>query len=176
MMIDVPPGMELRQVTDDDHEWLVELHNDPVVLHNVTNPQKITLDQHLVWWNSIKNSHAEQRLIFTVDGTRVGFTKFYAIDFHNLHCTLGADIHTKFRGKGFAKYMWTLMLEKCFDELCLHRVSLSTTDYNVVAHRVYENLGFLVEGRMKEYHYRDGKFYDAICMYMLRDQWERRHE
>jgi len=86
----------LRTVTDADHEFLVELHNDDLVLKNLTHPQKITLDDHMRWW---------QRK-------------------------------------------------------------------NVIAQRVYSSLGFHVEGRMVESLFRDGKHYDQIMMYMLKQAWE----
>lgn len=167
----VPPQMELRSVSDDDHEWLVELHNDPLVLHNTRDPRPITLAQHMAWWERTRYSSTEQRLVFTVDDQRVGFTKLYVIDRYNGHCVLGADLHPTYRGRGLAKYMWTLVLDRCFGELGLHRVGLSTMEYNAPARRVYEGLGFLVEGSIRHCHFRDGEYHDAVCMYMLRDQW-----
>lgn len=167
----VPPSMELRPVEDPDHAWLVELHNDPEVLNNTRDPRPITMEQHAAWWVRTKDSPSEARLVFTMDGERIGFTKFYAIDRYNKHCVLGADIHPTHRGRGLAKYMWSLMLAKCFDEWKLHRVGLSTMEYNLVARRVYQGLGFKVEGVIKHCHFRGGEYHDAVCMYMLRDDW-----
>ena len=162
----------LRAVSDDDHEWLVELHNDPEVLNNTRDPRPITLDGHLRWWNSVKGNSKERRLIFCVDGQRVGFTKFYSIDFYNRHCILGADIHPSYRGNGYAKKMWSLMLDYCFNDLSLHRVGLSTMDYNKIAKKVYYGIGFKEEGIIKHCHYRDGEYHDAISMYMLESDWK----
>lgn len=153
-----------------DHEWLVELHNDPVVLNNITNPQPITLNSHLNWWSNL-NRDREQRFIFVVDGNNAGFTKFYQIDHANSNCVLGADLHVSFRGKGLAKPMWKLMLQYCFQDLKLHRVSLTTASFNKVAQKVYRDLGFVEEGRKIQSLHRDGQFYDEICMYMLKDMW-----
>jgi RimJ/RimL family protein N-acetyltransferase len=158
-----------------DHEWLVELHNDPIVLRNLTNPEPITLCSHMEWWNEL-NFDRQLRLIFTVDKERAGFTKFYDIDKHNKNCVLGADLHASHRGKGFAKYMWTLMLDYAFDRLNMHRVALFTAEFNLIAKRVYEKLGFKYEGRYVDILLRDGKFYDGICMYMLKDDWEKKRE
>ena len=168
--------MKLREVVDSDHKFLLHLHNDPEVLRNLTHPTPITRQQHLNWWETIKNNPNEIRLIFEVgDETncynRVGFTKFYYIDHVNSNCVLGADIHKDFRGKGLAKFMWTLMLNKCFDELKLHRASLSTASYNTIGQRVYTNLGFKEEGRSIDAIYRDGSYHDSVCMYLLRDTW-----
>lgn len=163
----------LRNITDEDHEWLVELHNDPVVLDNVKDPRPITLAGHLRWWNGIKSSAKEERMIFTVDTQPAGLTKFYFIDHYNHNCTLGADIHRSHRGQGYAREMWSLMLERCFLGHNLHRVALSTMDYNHVGRHLYARLGFIEEGRMKDYHLRDETYYDAICMYMTVDDWRK---
>jgi len=165
------PSYRFRSVEDDDHEWLCELHNDPIVLRNVTNPQPITLEQHLVWWKAVSRDPRQLRLIFTVDGARAGFAKFYNIDYDNKSCVLGADIHESFRGKGHAKSLWSLMLDKSFLTMKLHRVSLTTAEFNVIGQRVYRNLGFKDEGRLVQSLYRDGTFHDQLCMYMLRDDW-----
>lgn len=155
-----------------DHKWLVELHNDPTTLLHVTNPKPVTLMEHLVWWRDfIDNNPKEQRFIFCVDDVNVGFTKFYKIDRENRCCVLGADIHPNFRGQGYAKHMWALMLDHCFDTLDLHRVGLTTATYNKIGQKVYHRLGFFEEGRHVQSLYRDGEFHDEICMYMLRTDW-----
>lgn len=163
--------MQLRGVMPDDHEWLVELHNDPLVLHNLTDPSPITMDQHMAWWERTIGDPKQLRLIFTVDGKRVGFTKFYAIDRANRNCVLGADIHKDHRGKGYARSMWAMMLNVSFISLGMHRVSLTTAEYNEVGQRVYRGLGFKEEGRLVKSLYRDEAFHDQICMYMLADDW-----
>jgi RimJ/RimL family protein N-acetyltransferase len=157
----------LRDVREDDHPWLVELHNDPEVLYNLTDPRPITLETHLAWWKSLNRS-TQLRKIFCVDGERAGFTKFYSIDQTNRNCVLGADLHREYRGRGLARHMWGLMLRVCFDEYKLHRVSLTTAEYNERARHVYGALGFLEEGRMVASLYRDGRYHDQICMYRLR--------
>lgn len=164
----------LRPVDAGDHEFLVELHNDPVVLRNLTNPLPITMRHHMSWWRKVNNDHMQSRMIFEVDGERVGVTKFYAIDKHNRSCMLGADIHASHRGRGHAKTMWSLMLERCFNDLGLHRVCLTTAEYNVVAQHVYKSIGFIEEGRLVESLYREGKYWDQVCMYMLEEHWRAR--
>jgi RimJ/RimL family protein N-acetyltransferase len=161
-----PAATALVDVTDGDHEWLVELHNDPLVLRNLTHPTPITLEGHLAWWRGL-NPSREIRQIFTVDGDRAGFVKFYQIDRANRNCVLGADLHRDFRGRGHARSMWALMLRTCFVEMKLHRVSLTTAAYNTIAQRVYTGLGFREEGRLVQSLWRDGRFHDQICMHLL---------
>ncbi len=169
----IPTGMRLRKVQPTDHEWLVELHNDAEVLKNL-NDTPITLESHMDWWNRVSNDKHERRFIFEVNGERVGFTKIYSIDHRNERCLLGADIHPLHRGKGLAKFMWTLMLEFCFDMLKLHRAGLRTAEYNTIGQRVYNGIGFIEEGRLKEAILYDEKRWDDICMRILKPEWDAR--
>lgn len=160
----------LEYVTDDDHSWLVELHNDPLVLRNITDSNPITLDSHLKWWNSL-NQNKEKRHLFCVNGERVGFTKFYVINKENSNCYLGADIHKDYRGLGYSKHMWNLMLDYSFNVLNLWRVGLTVAEYNPVALKTYKRVGFVEEGKMIQSLFRDNKYYDQLCMYMTRDMY-----
>lgn len=166
---------ELREVTDKDHAWLVELHNDPAVLHNLNDPTPITMEHHKAWWNS-RNTKKDERYIFTVNGKRVGFTKFIQIDTVNKNCLLGADIHKDHRGKGYARIMWTLMLCYSFRCLGMWRVGLLTAEYNKIAQRVYKNVGFVEEGRQIQSLNRFGDYYDQIAMYMIEPMYRSLHE
>lgn len=163
----------LRDVTEQDHPWLVELHNDEEVLYNLTDPSPITLESHMRWWNSL-DTRKQRRKIFTVNGEAAGFTKFYSIDVQNQNCVLGADLHRSFRGRGLARQMWTLMCDFCFDALDLYRVSLTTAEYNMRAQHVYKQLGFIEEGRLVQSLFRDGKYFDQLCMYLLKPDWKSR--
>lgn len=158
-----------REVSDDDHEFLLNLHNDPLVLRNVTHPTPITLEHHLNWWKRIKNDSHEERLIFTINQQRAGFCKFCYIDRVNNSCVLGADLHADYRGHGHATPMWKMMLDHCFDDLKLFRVSLTTAEYNVPGIKVYTKLGFLPEGKLTKSLKRDGVYYDQLLYYMTID-------
>jgi len=171
MRVDVPDQYYLRPVENDDHPFLVDLHNDELVLRNLTHPEAITMEQHMKWWEKTKADRKQLRLIFVTDGHRTGVAKFYDYDAINRTIVLGGDIHKAHRGHGLAKYMWTLMLERCFESFHVHRVGLTTAEYNVIGQSVYKNLGFMEEGRIKESLYRDGKFYDQICMYLTEHDW-----
>lgn len=171
-MVSSTSDVRLRDVAPEDHAWLVELHNDPLVLRNLTDPTPITLDSHMAWWKGVSGSTREIRKVFECGGQRAGFTKFYSIDRANKNCILGADLHASYRGRGLAKPMWRLMLDECFYTLGMHRVSLTTAAYNDIAIHVYESLGFKREGAMRESLLRDGTYHDQIAMYMLDSDWE----
>jgi RimJ/RimL family protein N-acetyltransferase len=166
---------ELREVTDEDHAWLVELHNDPIVLHNLNDPNPITMEHHTKWWSS-RDTKKDERYIFTVNGQKVGFTKFIQIDHTNQNCLLGADIHKDHRGKGHAVIMWRLMLLYSFGPLGMWRVGLTTAEYNTIAQKVYRNVGFVEEGKLIQSLKRGNEYFDQLTMYMTEPMYRSLHE
>jgi RimJ/RimL family protein N-acetyltransferase len=64
-----------------------------------------------------------------------------------------------------------VILRYAFRELNLRRVALDTFEYNPRAIRSYEKIGFVHEGRAREYLWRDGRRWDLIFMGILREEW-----
>ncbi|HSO58507.1 MAG TPA: GNAT family protein, partial [Paenisporosarcina sp.] len=65
-----------------------------------------------------------------------------------------------FQGKGFGKDAMQLVMNYAFNELNLHRLSLTVFGYNQGAIKLYESLGFRHEGTYREFLQRDGKRHD----------------
>lgn len=160
---------DMRDVAEGDHTFLIELHNDPVVLKNLTDPRPVTFESHMTWWHGLTSR--DQRKIFTVNGIPAGICKFSSIDTANRSCMLGADLHHSFRGKRLSYPMWELMLSYCFDVLDLHRVGLTTASFNTIGQHIYETIGFRKEGLIIESLLRDGIYFDQITMYMLAEHY-----
>jgi len=74
-------------------------------------------------------------------------------------------------GKGFGKEASVLALRYAFNELGLHRVWLTTVSYNERALKLYEKLGFRLEGRARDHIRRDGLRWDLLYMGLLRDEF-----
>jgi RimJ/RimL family protein N-acetyltransferase len=79
-------------------------------------------------------------------------------------------------GKGYGTDAMRVILRFAFEELNLHRVSLSVYEYNPRAMRSYEKCGFQIEGRMRGMIQRDGKRYDMIYMGILQSEWRQTHQ
>jgi RimJ/RimL family protein N-acetyltransferase len=76
-----------------------------------------------------------------------------------------------FWGKGYGTDAMNVILRFAFEELNLRRVSLDTFEYNPRAIRSYEKVGFVHEGRARNFLYREGRRWDLIFMGILREEW-----
>ena len=74
-------------------------------------------------------------------------------------------------GKGFGTDAMRITLRYAFEELNLHRVSLTVWGVNERAIRSYINAGFRVEGRLRETMRRDGRPMDMLVMGILRSEF-----
>ncbi len=77
----------------------------------------------------------------------------------------------KYFNKGYGSEATALMLKHGFETLGLHRIELEVFDFNPRARRVYEKNGFVVEGIHRDTLLWDGKYYNAITMSILEDEW-----
>ena len=89
------------------------------------------------------------------------------------HCSFAIGLDPALRGHGYGTDATRLALRYAFLELNLNRVGLDVTTYNEAGIRAYSKVGFIHEGRLRALVYRDGVYYDALVMSMLRSDWEK---
>ena len=79
-------------------------------------------------------------------------------------------------GRGLGSRLLGSALDWLYTETETNRVDLDLFVENERARRTYEKLGFIVEGRLRDYHRSvDGHIRDALIMSILRKDWARRH-
>ncbi len=75
------------------------------------------------------------------------------------------------RDQGLGTEAIRLILRYAFEDQELSRVALSVFEFNELAMRSYEKLGFRREGRIERAVHRDGEWQDAILMRVLASEW-----
>ena len=66
------------------------------------------------------------------------------------------------------------LLDYLFHECGLHRVWVDVPLYNIHAAHMCQRLGFVLEGRLRSTHPKDGGWYDSSIMGMLESEYARR--
>jgi RimJ/RimL family protein N-acetyltransferase len=74
-------------------------------------------------------------------------------------------------GRGYGTEAAGLALAFAFDELNLHRVTVTVFTYNERSIAMFEALGFQREGVFREFLQRDGRWYDMILYGLLDREW-----
>ena len=75
------------------------------------------------------------------------------------------------RGKGYGEEALRLILEYCFMNLHMERVTLDYFDGNSIAMSLYEKLGFEHEGKARNACKKDGRYYNLNLLSLLRAEY-----
>ena len=79
-------------------------------------------------------------------------------------------------GQGAGSRLLSSALDWLYIETETNRIDLDLFVENERARHAYEKLGFIVEGRLRDYHRSvDSRIRDALIMSILRKDWAKRH-
>ncbi|MER6494535.1 GNAT family protein [Streptomyces griseorubiginosus] len=164
----------LRPFTAADAEGMAEIIEDPEVLHFTGTPSgDLNLERLRSWYGS--RSEQTDRLDLAVTdratGELVGEVVLYEWDAHARSCTFRTLIGPRGRGRGLGTEATRLVVGHGFGYLGLHRIELEAYGHNARALRVYEKVGFVVEGVRREADLRDGQWVDWVVMGLLDRDW-----
>lgn len=90
---------------------------------------------------------------------------------HHRHTYVGIDILAPYRGEGYGGEVIEWSLGYAFRIAGMHRVGIQAFSYNQGAMRLYEKLGFVLEGRNREEVWFDGEWHDNVTFGMLEGEW-----
>ncbi len=113
---------------------------------------------------------------FTIeaDSRPIGMIAYNRVD--TLHRSTEIDIvigDAAYRDRGYGTDAVRAFLGFLFDTVGLHRVYLTTYDYNLRAQRAYEKGGFLREGVTRQSDWVDGRWVDAVLYGILEHDFRR---
>lgn len=172
----------LRPVQPGDVEVMADILRDPEVLrltgsvHSTaeteagTGPDLASLRE----WYLSRNDQPDRLDLMVVDnasGQVVGEVVLNEWDPGNRTCNFRTLLGPAGRNRGLGTEAMRLLIDYAFTALPLHRIDLEVYAFNPRAQRVYEKVGFVVEGRRREALDFDGERVDAIIMGLLSSQW-----
>lgn len=120
--------------------------------------------------------HSEKDIVFAIidkkSDTHIGNVGLYTINWVTHSAEYRIIIGEKeFWNKGYGTEAANLILHYGFNKLNLNKVWLGVNADNKAAVKAYEKSGFIREGALREEIYRNGKYYDAIRMSVLRREF-----
>jgi RimJ/RimL family protein N-acetyltransferase len=107
------------------------------------------------------------------DDRLVGFIRIYWIEWTNGNGWLELGIgDPNDRRHGYGSEALSLALRYAFAEINLYRLSAMVPEYNLAAMHLFTKAGFVEEVRRREALQRAGRYWDAIHLGLLREEWE----
>ena len=93
---------------------------------------------------------------------------------HHRNSNISVDIVAPYRRRGYGSEAIRWALDWGFRVAGLHRIGIEGYSWNEGAMRLYERLGFVMEGRQRESHWYDGGWHDHLSFSMLEGEWASR--
>ena len=188
-MPDVPPatndrpvpllthgGVFLRPAERSDLPVFVRWLSDARTARTLAVISPFSLASEEGWFDELQQHHGQDRWHFVIclvaDERPVGMVDLHAVNLREGNAGLGIVIGDPADTRqGHGSDALAAVLDFGFGTLRLERVWLDVYDFNDDARRLYERVGFTVEGTLRRATFRDGAFRDVRRMAILREEW-----
>lgn len=169
--------VRLRSVEPSDYHLLHTWLNDPDVMlywgrpGNTQSLAQVIGDEE----RQAARTNSQKYLIETLEGDEpIGQVDYYDLDLIARSVWTSIMIgNPKYWGGGYGTDAMRTLLRHLFQQLGLHRVSLTAHKSNTRAQRSYEKNGFVSEGLMRDWMFFNGEYVDGVIMAVLENDFRR---
>lgn len=161
--------VSLRSVRESDHQILFEWVNDRDLRIQSAPFRPVSWIEHMAWLEEILRDSSQELLVIQDQaGEPLGQIVISSISPLHRSCEFSIRIGLESnRGRGVGTAAIQQMLHHAWNDLGLHRVSLTVHESNERARRAYERAGFVVEGVLREAVFIDGSWANLVVMAAL---------
>ncbi len=170
-------GIRLRAIDRSDIPLFLKWFNDPEVTRGLSTIFPMSEASEDKWFENMLKRPVETQPLgieIQIDGEwkLIGNLGFFDFDKFAHSAEIGIVIGEKqYWGQGYGTKALELALQHGFGSMNLNRITLMVYALNERAIRVYNKVGFVLEGTMRDAVYREGKYYDVHIMSVLRKEW-----
>lgn len=150
--------MKIRRLQKEDLQTRVDWMNNPRVYSSMHFGIPVVMENTVRWFENNQGNDRRADVAFTNDnGELVAFGGITGINPELKMGELYVFVCPTTQAKGLGTEATRLLCEYGFAELGLNKIYLETNDDNYAAQRVYEKVGFVLEGKKRqEYIRKDG--------------------
>lgn len=167
----VEKRVRLRAIDEGDLPLLMQWRNDPQTAPHFFHSGPLSPARQRRWFEAFLSRDDEEYWIGErcEGGVPLGTIGLARIDRRHRRAELGRVlVAPEHRRRGYAREMCRLAVEYAFEELDLRRVWLEVFADNEPAVRLYRELGFVEEGRLRQHVVQDGRARDVLVFGLLR--------
>ena len=163
----------LRPLKKEDRQYTLKWRNDPEIKQaSMMHPFPVTLELEDEWYEGLSD-RANKAVWFGIelnqDSSLIGFTFLNNISWTDRTCNLGIVIGEKnHQGAGIGREVMETLISYAFEKLNLRKIGLEVREDNKAALSLYEKLGFMTEGTLRDHHFSNGKYYDVLIMSLFK--------
>ena len=144
-----------------------------IVASAMMHPFPVSNDLEEDWFKGLSdkgNRAVWFGILHIKDSLLIGFTFLNEINWINRSCMLGIVIGNKnYQGSGLGKEVMDTIINYAWNSLNLRKISLEVRSDHTTAVKLYEELGFIREGLLKDHYFNEGIYNDALLLSLFKD-------
>jgi len=159
--------IKIRNHLQKDISYRVKWLNNPKVNKFAGDRiyKKTTLKKQKKWFSDYKKNKFKKFFTICCNSKPIGFMGLSNISKLNKNADLFIAIgENEYRGKGIGKIAMKWIINYGFKKLKLHKINLIVIKDNIPAVKLYQYLGFVIEGEKKDEMFYRGRFYNSLSM------------
>lgn len=142
--------MIIRRITENDLSLRVEWMNHPNIYSSMHYDIPVVLENTLSWFKRNLENNNRVDVVFEEDGKIVAMGGLTGIDSLTNKAELYIFVNPFQQSKGIGTNATKLLCKYGFENLSLKKIYLVTNESNVSAQKVYEKVGFKLEGKLRK--------------------------
>jgi len=168
-------NLSLREIRKSDLSKFVKWLNDPDITEFLTIIPPLTYEQEQKWYEEMCSD--DTKINFSIDLNEtdelIGMCGFNINRIYKC-AHLGIIIgEKKYWNKGYGTECLKLLINHIFSNYEFERIELDVFEYNLMAIRCYEKVGFVKEGIKRNAIFKKGKYQNIVMMSILRSEWKK---
>lgn len=168
----------LRAVERADLPQLLEWRNAPQLRRFFRERHELGMDDQLAWFERVAGQRSQPRdtLMFAVERIAerdlIGACGLCYIDWVSATAELSLYIGATmaYVEDTFAPEVCRVLIDYAFDELNLRRLWVEVFAFDQAKATLFETLGFVLEGTLREHRFHAGVYHDSLMYGLLRDE------
>lgn len=160
--------LKLRRANITDVGYIMALQYSPENLKFI-----VPFDEN--YHRAIINSDGSEKLDVIIEELDTGIAAgYFMLRKLDTPCAEFTHVIIGRKGLGYGREALDLLLDWTFREKNFHRAWIDCKDYNEIALHLYERVGFVREGLLREYLFADGAWENLVVLGMLKSEYNRR--
>jgi L-phenylalanine/L-methionine N-acetyltransferase len=163
----LPENLQIRAAAVADAEGICTIANLPGFRAGTLRLPYQAVAETRKW---LENAElGSPQLVAILNGTIVGNANLRRFQGRRQHVgTIGMGVHDGYAGRGIGSALLAELVDIADNWLNIRRLELTVYTDNEPALRLYRRFGFVEEGTLRDFAYRDGRYVDAYSMARLR--------
>jgi RimJ/RimL family protein N-acetyltransferase len=165
--------VDLHVLTESDMPFLTRWRNHPEVRRWMPRSRPETADDTEEYYEEFIQGAADSGvgLLACVDGEPVGQVSMFLVEHASRRARLGAWLKPDAQGQGYGTEAASLLVTYAFEERNLRKLVANARADNEPSRDLIDRLGFVEEGRQREYYFVEGEYVDRVIYGLLAEEW-----